>query len=57
MKTVALIVVAVALTLAYTQAYGALNQATYLLDPLHRAMPELYPRELLLAVVGSSPGS
>ena len=35
MKTVALIVVAVALTLAYTQAYGALNQATYLLDPLH----------------------
>ena len=45
MKTVALIVVAVALTLAYTQAYGALNQATYLLDPLHRAMPELYHRD------------
>jgi len=44
-KTVALIVVAVALTLAYTQAYGALNQATYLLDPLHRAMPELYHRD------------
>ena len=45
MKTITLIVVAVALTLAYTQAYGALNQATYLLDPLHRAMPELYHRD------------
>ncbi len=34
-----------ALTLAYTAQYGTLNQATYLLDPIHRAWPELYRRD------------
>ncbi len=38
-------VVAVLLTLAYAVPYGAANQATYLLDPLHRAMPELFRRD------------
>jgi len=33
---------ALVLTVAYIDPYGTLNQATYLLDPLHRAMPELY---------------
>jgi hypothetical protein len=33
------------LTLAYVLAYGTQNQATYLLDPLHRAMPELFRRD------------
>ena len=33
---------ALVLTLAYIDRYGTLNQATYLLDPLRRAMPELY---------------
>jgi hypothetical protein len=33
------------LTAAYTARYGTLNQATYLLDPLHRAMPELFHRD------------
>ena len=36
---------AVLLTLAFAIPYGSLNQATYLLDPLHRAMPELYHRD------------
>jgi hypothetical protein len=40
--------VAAALTLAFTAPYGILNQATYLLDPLHRAFPELFHRDWLL---------
>jgi hypothetical protein len=40
--------VAVVLTLASTAPYGILNQATYLLDPLHRAFPELFHRDWLL---------
>ncbi|HEV7554899.1 MAG TPA: DUF6798 domain-containing protein [Kofleriaceae bacterium] len=49
-KSRALVVCAVAgtailLTLAFAMPYGSLNQATYLLDPLHRAMPELYHRD------------
>jgi hypothetical protein len=38
-------VVAAVLTLAFTSPYGTLNQATYLLDPLHRAVPELFHRD------------
>jgi hypothetical protein len=40
--------VAAALTLAFTAPYGILNQATYLLDPLHRAFPELFHRDWLI---------
>ena len=36
---------AILLTLAFAISYGSLNQATYLLDPLHRAIPELYHRD------------
>ncbi|HEX8114363.1 MAG TPA: hypothetical protein VF516_41820, partial [Kofleriaceae bacterium] len=45
-----LIVAAVAavLSLASTAPYGILNQATYLLDPLHRAFPELFHRDWLI---------
>jgi len=39
---------AAALTLAFAAPYGTLNQATYLLDPLHRAMPELFRRDWLV---------
>jgi hypothetical protein len=39
------VALAVVLTLAYTDPYGSLNQATYLLDPLRRAMPELFRRD------------
>lgn len=42
---VALAALAAVLTLAYTDGYGSVNQATYLLDPLHRAMPELFRRD------------
>lgn len=42
---------AAALTAAFTARYGALNQATYLLDPLHRAMPELFHRDWLIGEV------
>ena len=38
-------VVGALLALAFTNPYGTLNQATYLLDPLHRAMPELFHRD------------
>ncbi len=38
-------VVSLVLTLAFVEPYGSLNQATYLLDPLQRAMPELYRRD------------
>jgi len=41
--------VAAALTVAFAQPYGTLNQATYLLDPLHRAMPELFRRDWFVA--------
>jgi hypothetical protein len=37
--------IAVAMTLFYVAPFGAVNQATYLLDPLHRAMPELFVRD------------
>jgi hypothetical protein len=40
--------VAAVLTLATTAPYGILNQATYLLDPLHRAFPELFHRDWLI---------
>lgn len=39
------IVAALALTLVYAMPFGTLNQATYLLDPLHRAHPELFARD------------
>src|SRR5689334_12603592 len=39
---------AAVLTLAFAAPYGTLNQATYLLDPLHRAMPELFRRDWLV---------
>lgn len=42
---IAIAAVAVLLTLAFVRPYGVLNQATYLLDPLHRAMPELFRRD------------
>jgi hypothetical protein len=42
-------VVSLVLTLAFVEPYGSLNQATYLLDPLHRAMPELYRRDWLVS--------
>jgi hypothetical protein len=38
-------VVSLVLTVAFVEPYGSLNQATYLLDPLRRAMPELYRRD------------
>ncbi|MBA3457912.1 MAG: hypothetical protein H0T42_32820 [Deltaproteobacteria bacterium] len=38
-------IAAVLLTLAYTLQYATLNQATYLLDPMQRAMPELFRRD------------
>src|SRR5262245_35055758 len=44
--------VALGLTLAYALPYGTLNQATYLLDPLHRAQPELFHHDWL---VGETP--
>jgi len=37
--------VALVLTLVFANPYGTLNQATYLLDPLHRASPELFHRD------------
>jgi hypothetical protein len=37
--------VALVLTLAYAAPFGSLNQATYLLDPLQRAQPELFTRD------------
>lgn len=37
--------IAAALSVAFAAPYGILNQATYLLDPLHRAMPELLRRD------------
>src|SRR5689334_3890351 len=40
---------AAALTAAFAAPYGTLNQATYLLDPLHRAMPELFRRDWLVS--------
>ncbi len=36
---------ALLLTLLYLSPYATTNQATYLLDPLHRAMPELFHRD------------
>lgn len=42
---VAMAAVSVGLTLAYLGQYATTNQATYLLDPLHRAMPELFHRD------------
>jgi len=39
----------VLLTLAYLAPYAAVNQATYLLDPLHRAMPELFHRDWFIS--------
>ena len=38
-------VVSVLLALAFVDPYGTSNQATYALDPLHRAMPELFARD------------
>src|SRR5213078_1756925 len=43
---------AAVLTVAFTAPYGSLNQQTYLLDPLHRAMPELFRRDWF---VGETP--
>src|SRR5262245_51266713 len=43
---------AAVLTLAFAAPYGTLNQATYLLDPLHRAMPELFRRDWLVNAAG-----
>jgi hypothetical protein len=43
---------AAVLTLAFAAPYGTLNQATYLLDPLHRAMPELFRRDWLVNATG-----
>jgi len=37
--------IAVLVTLAFTDPYGTQNQVTYLLDPLHRVLPELYRRD------------
>src|SRR5688500_11938629 len=37
--------IALVLTLAYAAPFGSVNQATYLLDPLQRAMPELFARD------------
>lgn len=45
MKGAVVAAIAFALTLAYTLPYGSLNQATYMLDPLYRAMPELFRRD------------
>jgi hypothetical protein len=42
---VAITAIAAVLTLVYAAPFGAVNQATYLLDPLHRAMPELFARD------------
>lgn len=36
---------AAVLTVAFTAPYGTLNHQIYLLDPLHRAMPELFRRD------------
>ena len=41
--------VGAALTVAFTAPYGILNQATYLVDPLHRAIPELFHRDWLVS--------
>ena len=41
--------VAAVLTVAFTAPYGILNQATYLVDPLHRALPELFRRDWLVS--------
>ena len=38
----AVVATAVALTLAYGVPYGSGNQVTYLVEPLHRAHPELF---------------
>jgi len=48
---VALAVVGVSflLALAYARPYGASNQQTYLIDPLHRAHPELFNHDWLVA--------
>lgn len=40
---------AVLLALAFTAPVGSANQATYLLDPLHRAFPELWRRDWFIA--------
>jgi len=45
--------VAVLATLAFVEPYGTLNQATYLLDPLHRAMPALFRHDWF--VTGTPP--
>jgi len=42
---------AAALSVAFAARYGALNQVTYLLDPLRRAMPELFHRDWLISEV------
>jgi hypothetical protein len=42
-------VVAGVLTLAYAAPFGSLNQATYLLDPLWRAEPQLFARDWFVA--------
>jgi hypothetical protein len=39
------VVIALLLTLAYAACYASVNQSTYLLDPMHRAMPELFHRD------------
>jgi hypothetical protein len=41
----AITAIAAVLTLVYAAPFGAVNQATYLLDPLHRATPELFARD------------
>ena len=43
------VVVAALLTLAFTAPYATLNQATYLLDPIHRAYPELFHCDWLVS--------
>lgn len=48
MRWLTVAAVAAVLTLASTARYGILNQATYLLDPLHRAFPELFHRDWLI---------
>jgi hypothetical protein len=41
--------VSVALTLAFGAPYGASNQATYLVEPLRRAVPALYAHDWLVS--------
>ena len=57
-RIVAWIVVAATaavLTAAFAVPYATQNQVTYLLDPLHRAMPELFRRDWLLAAPAEQP--